>query len=286
MSFHYLKHQRIHQRATIVKVIHRWIPTQSFLRTQNRAETSLCPLCQKHNETAVHILECPDELAHTYRQNALYSLLKKLLQINTSIHILATIEKYLSELLKIPSLSKYVPPTTPPNADLDHAIRHQNIVGWENFFRGFISNKWETANTSYQNTQNNSKLSQWSTNLTKYVLDCHLDIWRNRNETVHGKTLKEKITKARAAIIKKVKLIYRAPPKLANRYPPVNQIPIEHRLQRTTQQLEDWIHRIAHQVRITQQLEAIRPPGQLTIHEAFHNMRTLNKTDVRTKYPP
>lgn len=39
---HYLKSQRMHKRATTVKTIHKWIPTQDFLHKQHRSESNIC----------------------------------------------------------------------------------------------------------------------------------------------------------------------------------------------------------------------------------------------------
>ena len=109
-------------------------------------------------------------------------------------------------------------------------------------------------------------------------------IWQDRNQTIHGKTVAESQMKAREAVIKRVNDIYKNPPRLATRYQAITQIPLEQRLHRSTQQLKDWLLQIEHQKRMTSFLNATRPPGQLTIQQAFRN--ATNRSRDKAKYPP
>jgi hypothetical protein len=54
-------------------------------------------------------------------------------------------ENELGECLQIKSLNKYtmtIDPPTPIKASLNNAIRHQNIIGWENLLQGYVSSYW------------------------------------------------------------------------------------------------------------------------------------------------
>jgi hypothetical protein len=55
-------------------------------------------------------------------------------------------------------------------------------------------------------------------------------------------------------------------------------------MRKTTQQLSDWLTRIAHQQQISLWIETARPPGQLTIQQAFQNAHRSG--GGKTKYPP
>lgn len=78
----YLRRHKPLARASIVKLIHKWIPTNAFLHKQRRNNSPLCPRCQCNDETAVHIYQCPDASAMTERQNLLYQTLKELNQLD------------------------------------------------------------------------------------------------------------------------------------------------------------------------------------------------------------
>ena len=75
------------------------------------------------------------------------------------------------------------------------------------------------------------------------------------------------------------------PPTLAKQYPAVTSINIERRLQRSTSQLKDWMAHLKHQIKMTELILAQRrPPGQMTIQEAFKNATA--RRDAVHKYPP
>ena len=177
------------------------------------------------------------------------------------------------------------PPThnAPTHSTTRTAIQHQNMIGWENFMCGYISCKWSTC---YHQT--NSKRSQsptsWSHGFLRSIMDLLVNIWTNRNQVIHGKNAEENRMKAREATIQKVKNMYQNPPKLAPRFSPITIIPLEQRIKRSTQQLKDWMTRVEHQKKVTAFLDATRPPGQLTIHQAFKNATARH--DGKAKYPP
>ncbi len=83
----YLSQLKIHQRANVIELIHRWIPTQEFLKKRHFSTCSICPRYNLTPEDASHILHCPDRQASEFRTSELYNMLTKLTHKNTSIHI-------------------------------------------------------------------------------------------------------------------------------------------------------------------------------------------------------
>ena len=278
---HCLRKLKPPQRATMVKLIHGWIPTNNVLHKQGRQQTHLCPRCQIYKETTDHILHCPDSDAHDNRQDILYKSLNALKDAHTSIYILQAFEQKLTKYLQINSRNMFNPPNI-NNMTPDRAIKHQNIVGWDNFCRGYISKLW--TSTQQEQYTSNKHHSKWAEKLTSTILNMHYEIWKDRNTYVHGKTIQEAKEKARCAIVKMIKELYKKPPTLAKRYCPIYAVPLTERLKRPTGYLQDWIHRIAHQVRMTELINCSRPPGQLTIKEAFAN--AVRRRRSSHAYPP
>jgi len=57
-----LKKLSVHRRATVVKAIHRHLPTQAKLFEQGRVTMcSLCPRCLQDEETNAHVYCCQNE---------------------------------------------------------------------------------------------------------------------------------------------------------------------------------------------------------------------------------
>jgi len=51
---------KFHKRASIVKLIHDWIPTYATLCHQDREPCPLCPHCKSTIETSSHVITCPN----------------------------------------------------------------------------------------------------------------------------------------------------------------------------------------------------------------------------------
>jgi hypothetical protein len=133
----YLLSLKPHNRATICKQIHNWIPTNSVLCRQGRKPSSLCPQCRQEIETSDHIWSCQQVDAITSRRNFLQLFLKQLLDINIPLHILMAFDYKLSLALHLPyscqfQITDQLPQTL--YCTLIQAIRHQNIVGWDIFY--------------------------------------------------------------------------------------------------------------------------------------------------------
>lgn len=114
-----LKSWRPHNRATMIKLIHRWIPTHDFLHKQHPMDAPLSPLCTAHKEDAYHILTCPNTNTIAQCQKLLYSCLEGLECENINKHLLHCSECNLTELLWAESLNKYKIHSIPPLKLLD-----------------------------------------------------------------------------------------------------------------------------------------------------------------------
>ncbi len=106
------------------------------------------------------------------------------------------------------------PPNIVTQQMLLNAIRHQNILGWDMFLKGFISKHWgttqaldSTKNTVRDGTDSDAKLTNSS-------LSLYRNIWDNRNKSIYGSSIKEAREKARKSILCRVQDIYKYPPKL------------------------------------------------------------------------
>jgi hypothetical protein len=173
------------------------------------------------------MFQCGDHAAQSFRQKTVYQTLNDLALINTNIETLHTLEYNLTSFLKVDCLHRYSAATqhsTCVNA-ANTATKHQNIIGWENFMRGFIYKKW-AATQQHTKHKRHRSIQSWSHQLTRQIVELLLAIWQDRNQAIQQKSIAESRFKAREAIVKKVNDIYKNPPKLATRYPAITQIPI------------------------------------------------------------
>lgn len=261
------------QHASVVKTIHDWIPTYSNLCRQGRHNTSICPRCLSEVETSNHVQTCPAPAVITGCSLSLDHFLTYLVSLGTPIYIIATFKLKLSSTLGIPFLHKYkvtTPIPLPSYKTLILAIRHQNIVGWSNFLRGYISSFWEIAyNTAHSSTME-KKCSNWAVQLVLASSELYHKIWKDRNQFIHGSNRQEARAKLREHILSQVHSIYKHPPKLHKRFPRVLSVPLHDRLKRSTLNLQCWLSRIDHQISVSHFLLKSRPSGQLSLLQAAY----------------
>jgi len=261
------------RRASIVKTMHDWIPTYSYLCRQGRHYSPICPRCLLETETPNHVRICSAPAAIHGRKLLLDQYLASLVSLGTPIYIIATFKLKLSSTLGIPFLHKYkvtTPIPLPSYKTLILAICHQNIVGWSNFLRGYISSFWEVAyNTAHSSTME-KKCSNWAVQLVLASSELYHKIWKDRNQFIHGSNRQEARAKLREHILSQVHSIYKHPPKLHKRFPRVLSVPLHDRLKRSTLNLQCWLSRIDHQISVSHFLLKSRPSGQLSLLQAAY----------------
>ena len=73
---------------------------------------------------------------------------------------------------------------------LNSAIESQTEIGWEKAKQGFISNKWTVAQ-EYFISESKGPSKDWKSILVRWMIESSWKMWEERNQTVHGNTIKE-----------------------------------------------------------------------------------------------
>jgi len=139
-----LKKFSYHRRATLIKALHRHLPTQSKLYKQGRiAMSSLCPRCLHAEETHDHIYCCPGAEAVKQRRDDWKELIKQLGKNRTSLIILRAWQEHLLPVIGLPP-STDITATRPVIDDdisymLHYAIQDQTEIGWSKLLLGLGS---------------------------------------------------------------------------------------------------------------------------------------------------
>ena len=73
---------------------------------------------------------------------------------------------------------------------LNRAIIEQNRIGWEPFLRGYVSSKWNEAQSCHYLHLGSKKTGhRWLTELIKKMWAIAWDMWRFRNGVLHSQSL-------------------------------------------------------------------------------------------------
>ncbi len=103
-----LRSLSIHKRATMVKLIHGWIPTYTFLHKQQQHNTPTCSCCNTSPEPAKHILICTYPKAiHDHTSQYMWKM--HLISVGTDPILLLTLIHYIQRTLNLPNQGN--PPT-------------------------------------------------------------------------------------------------------------------------------------------------------------------------------
>jgi hypothetical protein len=229
----FLSSLKLHKRASIVKMIHNWIPTYSMLSRHGRESSPLCPRCSSAIKTSEHVYQCPQAQAISNHRSFLENFLSHLLSLKTPIYILCTMEYKLSIALDIPFLPKFhnqeeIPSDTKPL--LMTAIRHQNIIGWDNFIWGYTSIYWVYI-FQHSHSHDIVHTSQtWDRSLVQHSVTLLQKIWKDRNVHLHGSSKAETAQTLRVRVVYQVRQVYAHPPNLHKRFSVIQRIPLHDRL--------------------------------------------------------
>jgi hypothetical protein len=121
------------------------------------------------------------------------------------------------------------------------AIRHQNLIGWDNFLRGFTSSYWDALHHKvHLNDPTPNLNSRWDMQLVAESITLSQHIWADRNSHIHGASQTESRQLLRERVMEQVRHIYKHPPRLYPRFKPINNIPLKLRLSRATTNLQCW----------------------------------------------
>jgi hypothetical protein len=165
------------------------------------------------------------------RNAHLASFLATLKQHCTAIPILATLEYKLSLTLQVPYVRSYcVSINSSPNQHqlLLQAIKHQNIIGWDNFLWGYTSILWMDSYLSFFDPPNQTATPclNWDVELVRASIFLSTSLWTDRNCFIHGNNKCEAKDLLRLRTMERVKYLYQHPPRFDRRYAAIRTIPL------------------------------------------------------------
>ncbi len=150
------------------------------------------------------------------------------------------------------------------------------------FLKGYTSTYWNEIQQGDQMMA--ATISHWDTSLVRLTLMLYKNLWADRNSFLHGSTRLDSKLKLREKVIADVTNINQSPPKLHSRFPKVLSIPLDVRLRRSPTSLQQWMVRVAHQIKVSKALSNTALDSQLTLHQVYS--KHSNCGDEQKKFPP
>ena len=194
------------RQISIAKYVHGLWNTgkQKLLFKQDKQ--GLCPCCQQTLETNSHIFRCMSTVASGHRDQELGKfqeyLSKQELPLPIKNCIVAGMLGWLQSDEENPKLHAPTRGNLMPTEQMaTQAFSDQNDIGWEGFFRGFLSKSWRKAILFASPVRDEDATELKLRGLIKQLHLFSLSVWECRNKVIHGDT-RETSRAIRSALIR------------------------------------------------------------------------------------
>ena len=234
-AFNRKKH---HNQATLVKLIHGWLPIGQRIKHYSPKYSMECSLCGEV-ETQQHIHQCSER--HHWKQ----AFLEEISQYCTKLHTKGAIKAILIELLASVMDQR---PINPKNYCDFHGsntlIDHQNQIGYQQLFLGRFSLKWDHYQNIYWKKQKNlpSNCTNWTAQIITFIYTKWFELWTIRNSQRHGEDQEAQRAAHDDQVVREVYDLYSQQDQIPTEDRWIFKLPIEDQLLKTPQQLRTWLY--------------------------------------------
>ena len=231
-------------KTRIQKFIHRCLPTNKKLHDIDHDHTNICPSCNCI-ETNDHVSSCNNPRRTKIKNTMRHNLNKILDKTGTHHHIkecfLIGLDRALNDdntPIQQHELSFSADP------DITAAIDEQEKIGWINFYRGRISQKWNVTqdnhNKNNPNTSNHD-IFQWATKIVTTMWHGFLLLWEERKQDQHGRDKIQQTATLRQNLLKRTRQLYSKIHLYDNEDKRFFTTTLEQWEQATNNAIQDWI---------------------------------------------
>jgi hypothetical protein len=145
--------QKMGRNVFASKIMFDKLPVADRLNFFDSSESPTCWCCNTKAETQHHLFQCKEKLCKTHRLQSWITCTRAILTTGqTSRIILDAIDSNLRHYLCLPQRPQKWQSSQGHRsvfAAVQQAIADQSKIGWDKFLFGFISTRWETAQTLY-----------------------------------------------------------------------------------------------------------------------------------------
>ena len=142
---------------------------------------SNCPLCDREDEDALHVIQCQDRRARKRWRNALKHLREWCQSKGTHPGLTDVIISYLR------SWQSQSPFRDVDDITIHRIVVRQSKIGWHAFFAGIHDPLWAETQHQYflwQKKRNTGR--RWNIELIKKLWEVSWDMWEHRNRILHN----------------------------------------------------------------------------------------------------
>ena len=236
-----LKSYKPYYKVKIAQLMHDWqyVGERQHLMGDN---TNQCPSKCGEVETKLHYLKCKDVEMTKNRAAHLKTLQQRLRVINTYPGIVSTISKLLTSDYDENWWDDYDITDSLTNY-LKMTVKKQCELGQHSVPKGYLISEWSQLQLMWEEATNSTASKYcWGKEIICSLHTYVYDVWKSRNDIVHGKTEKSLKQIKRANLQSKVEHLYKKGRANLNlKEKSYFKLPIEQRQKRGIESLSLWV---------------------------------------------
>lgn len=234
-------------------------------------------------------MRCPSDTISMARKQAFQAFLHQLKLIHTPSPIRVILRNTIGRFIKC---RRKVPICLDKHDNRESliykAVLSQDIIGWNELFRGKISTYWKQAVIAFTDDSSSKSMSRWSAKLVDALISLSLQLWNIRNDHLHRPEEPTTDTEQDQLLYKQISNYYRWYKRiLPRRYRKLFcKSPIEHtKLHKNPMSLRKWLETIDVIVstKLNQPAKAL---SQSHLLRYFHKGKLRKKSSRPTLIPP
>ena len=221
----YMKQVSIGTRAKAVKLFHNWQNTGRqkglFLMSAGASseaihEASRCPMGCGEYEAPLHYLQCTKCPHSAEMANAIKDIKKWLSRANTAPALVGIIMRILYKYTQrqLQALGEWSLQNESNSGQLEQLVQEQELIGWDNFFKGRISKHWSTLQEQHYSTLDLPECQAyktgkwWASHVIRQLIYFSLNAWQIRNDTLHKDKVQSIYNSERSELRKRIRWWY------------------------------------------------------------------------------
>jgi hypothetical protein len=201
LQYKVLSSYSINNQRRIIKFIHNWLPTNKRLHREKLSSTQRCPMCHYLVKDECHLFICRHPKQQAEMQKLQYRISKEL-KINEDMKSLN-----ISIISASAKDSNWQPLTV--GSTMQKGLSAQARVGWFQIANGRLAKEFILCLSAVGKTINpKASAEMHGRKLVRAIWDSFLQLWKQRNKTVHGATEDAKKDAQSQAMALKVQRCY------------------------------------------------------------------------------
>jgi hypothetical protein len=206
--------KQIERKTHFVKVLHGFLPTNKFFHRRAHPDRRLCPLCSKYDEDRDHVMQCEHPSRQEWRTSMLSAVSKMCLKLGTRPLLQDLLLDALHQWTEsLPNTRLLIRPHR-YSPEVRQLICQQNLIGWNQVFNGRFSMIWSDLQDNFyarSHSPDNPKRrtgQTWQATLSSCLLDQWFEVWKLRNQDVHGNDAHTRDVAARKEVEWRLRALY------------------------------------------------------------------------------